>query len=63
METQRELVTQRVTMAFLRLDGVGVQVVWGQSILYDISFFFIDMHPGEVNAIMARAIDVCLVDD
>lgn len=50
-------------MAFLRLDGVGVQVVWGQSILYDISFFFIDMHPGEVNAIMARAIDVCLVDD
>lgn len=40
METQRELVTQRVTMAFLRLDGVGVQVVWGQSILYDISFFY-----------------------
>lgn len=40
-----------------------VQVVWGQSILYDIFFHFIDMHPGEVNAIMACAIDVCLVED
>lgn len=26
-------------------------------------FYFIDMHPGEVNAIMARAVHVCLVDD
>lgn len=45
------------------LDGVGGQVVWGQSILYDIFFYFIDMDPGEVNAIMACAVDVCLVDD
>lgn len=37
------------------LDGVGRQVVWGQSISHDIFFYFIDMHPGEVNAIMARA--------
>lgn len=26
-------------------------------------FYFIDKHPGELNAIMARAADVCLVDD
>ena len=45
-------------------DGVDGEVVWGQSILYDIFFFyFIDMRPVEVNAIMACAIDVCLVDD
>lgn len=46
-----------------RLDGVGGQVVWGQSILYDIFLYFIDMNPGELNAIMASAVDVCLVDD
>lgn len=38
-------------------------VVWGRSILFDIFFYFIDMHPGEVNAIMACAVHVCLVDD
>lgn len=45
------------------LDGVGGQAVWEQSILYDIFFYFIDMHPGEVNAIVACAVGVCLLDD
>jgi len=47
-------------MAHGWLNGVGVHAVGGrQSILYDIFFYFIDMHPGEVNAIIACTVDVC----
>lgn len=45
---------------------VGVGWLFGDDQFCLISFFlfyFIDMHPGEVNAIMARAVPVCLVDD
>lgn len=41
------------------LDNVGGEVGGNQFCM----IFFIDMHPGEVNAITACPIDVCLVDD
>lgn len=42
---------------------VWVGRLFGDNQFWYTALFFIDMHPGEVNAIMACAIDVCLVDD
>lgn len=67
-ESREQMKSKRTKMMMIMasgcLNGVDREVVWGQSIfLWYIFFILLICDPGEPNAIMARAIDVCLVDD